>query len=116
MLVLLDLPTSRKVPSNRLFPTPQKPVTRAQALDRLFTVTENLIALFGECAVVQQGEMEAKSNTWTSTQQESITARDRWATHAALNFTTELVDIRLSISALEAERDFLTQYLLYADD
>jgi len=66
--------------------------------------------------VVQQGEMEAKSNTWASTQTESVTIRDRWATHAALNFTTELVDIRLSISALEAERDYLIHYLQYTDD
>lgn len=104
------------MPSNRLFPTPVKPVTRAQALDRLFSITEQLVTLFGECAVVQQSEMEAKSNTWVSTNQESITARDRWATHAALNFTTELVDIRLSISSLEAERDYLKQYLQYAAD
>lgn len=94
---------------------PYKPATRAVALDRYYSITEELAILFGELATVQQSELEAKSNTWMSSQTESITARDRYATAAALNYTVDIHDIRLSISALEAERLYLDQWLKYAD-
>lgn len=92
---------------------PQRPSDRVSALDRYWTITEDLAGLFGELALVQQNEIAAKSNTWVSTQLDSITAKDRYATHAAISFTQEKYDLQLSISALEAERLYLDRYLQY---
>lgn len=93
---------------------PQRPTDRASALDRYWTITEELAGLYAELATVQQSEIQAKSNTWVSTQHDSITVRDRYATHAALNFTSEKYDLQLSIESLVAERLFLDRYLQHA--
>lgn len=91
------------------------PQNRDQALNRYYHLTDELQQLFGEMAIVLASETQAKSNTWVSTQHDSITARDRYATHAALNFTSEKYDIQSSINALEAERLYLDRYLAHTN-
>ncbi len=89
------------------------PQDRTQALNRYYQITDELSQLFGEMAQVLQNETQAKSNAWVSTQHDSVTARDRYSTHAALNFTSEKYDIQSSINALEAERLYLDRFLQY---
>jgi hypothetical protein len=87
------------------------PRTRQEILDRYYAITDELNGLYAEQATAQVSELQAKSNTWMSTQSDSPTVRDRYSTAAAIDFTSELFSIRSYIQALLDERQFLDRLL-----
>jgi hypothetical protein len=96
-------------------PQIHKPATRVECLARYYDITDELNGLYAELATVQQAELQSKSNTWVSYMQNTVTERDRYSTHAALEYTSEIMGIRSFIDSLMAERQYLDRMLTYAD-
>lgn len=95
-------------------PKVHKPLDRIQALTRYYEITDELGGLYAELSTTQESELRAKSNTWMTYQANSITERDRYATHAAIDFTAELFQIKSMIQSLQDERQYLDRMLTHA--
>lgn len=95
-------------------PKVHKPQDRIQALDRYYEITDELGGLYAELATAQESELRTKSNTWISYQQNSVTERDRYSTHASIDFSAEIMQLKSIIQSLQEERVYLDRMLTHA--
>lgn len=74
---------------------------------RLDEINSQLFSLYGEYATVSDAQLRAKDSAYWSAAENSHNARDAAARHAALDFTSDLINIESQIKQLEEERDHL---------
>lgn len=83
------------------------------ALDRMGSLTEELMAAHRELAMVLAAEKQAKVGAWLESQEGTVSARDRQSDFNALGLTVDALKLKGEINALEAERSYLTLILTY---
>lgn len=76
-------------------------------LDRLSTLTRDLSSLHRELATVLVAELQAKDAAWFATESDTVSVRDRFASHNALNLTADIIRLKGEIESLREERSHL---------
>lgn len=87
--------------------------TVGEILGRLSVITDELIAAYGEQVESEQHDLEARVRGWFNDGSNSVTARDRGASFAALEPSLHLIDVKGRIRQLIEERDNLRLRLTY---
>lgn len=83
-------------------------------VDRLRAVTEQLMEAHTELAGVLQDERRTKAQAWVSSQEGSVTQRDRIASYEALEATCSRHELEGRIAALKEEQHLLTVLISHA--
>lgn len=80
--------------------------TRAQALDELAVISEEIASLHLQLAELYQAEHRAKTESWFNSDAQYISERDRIADFNALNLTLDTMKLTGELRAAEARRDY----------
>lgn len=80
--------------------------TRAQALDQLAILAEEIADLHVQLSEVLQAEHRARVTSWFNTDAQYVTERDRIAEYNSLNLSLDVMRLTGDLRAAEARRDY----------
>ena len=88
--------------------------TSAPQFRRLADITEELISLHRRLALLIEAESKGKIEAFYTSTEPTVAGRDRYASAAQIDNTSEIIRLKGCIAAYECERDYLHMVIQYA--